>query len=299
MNAASRVWDIPPPPGTEDVDLDCSSSKDEPREESQDKSEEASSSRAGDRLTPSSKSADVSDYEKRHTERKHRSKSRSRSRGRHHRRRHSRSRSRDRRRRSRSRSRRRRRRYSSSRSRSRSPSHRHSRHRYSRRRRSSSRYSRSKSRSKSTSKSHRRPHKSKVEKEPRAHTPPSSSDEKHVPDADTNEVDMKIEEEEEDTSKDNVFKNDGTFLEMFKKMQQQQLKQEPAAVAEESKKPVLPTFGKRRGGKVLKTGMVQKVRQINEDENNAQDAWSVYMKEVRKYKEACCDDDSKTRPLVK
>lgn len=119
-------------------------------------------------------------------------------------------------------------------------------------------------------------------------------------DADTNEVDMKIEEEDdEDNLKDNVFKNDGSFLEMFKKMQEQQEKaQETAPVPGDIKKPVLPTFGKRRGGKVLKTGMVQKVRQPT-DEENATDAWSVYMKEVRKYKEACCDDDSKTRPLVK
>lgn len=113
---------------------------------------------------------------------------------------------------------------------------------------------------------------------------------------------MKIEEEEEeDSPKDNVFKNDGSFLEMFKKMQEQQQKaqEETKAALDEPKKPLLPAFGKRRGGKVLKTGLVQKVRQPTEEENNVSDAWSVYMKEVRRYKEACCDDDSKTRPLVK
>ncbi|KAJ8973774.1 hypothetical protein NQ317_002977 [Molorchus minor] len=112
---------------------------------------------------------------------------------------------------------------------------------------------------------------------------------------------MKIEEEEEDETdvKDNLFKNDGSFLEMFKKMQEQQQKaQQESEPSNEVKKPLAPAFGKRRGGKVLKTGMVQKVKVTNEDDNNAQDAWSVYMKEVRRYKEVCCDDDSKTRPLV-
>lgn len=111
---------------------------------------------------------------------------------------------------------------------------------------------------------------------------------------------MKIEEEEEEEEDQVkcVFKNDGSFLEMFKKMQEQQKAQETLASTEE-KKPVVPAFGKRRGGKVLKTGLVQKVRLTTDEESNAQDAWSVYMKEVRRYKEACCDDDSKTRPLVK
>lgn len=110
---------------------------------------------------------------------------------------------------------------------------------------------------------------------------------------------MKIEEEEDDANKDNVFKNDGSFLEMFKKMQEQQkVKEEPPTPLDVIKRAP-PVFGKRRGGKVLKTGLVQKVRLPNEEDNSSQDAWSVYMKEVRKYKEACCDDDSKTRPLVK
>lgn len=127
------------------------------------------------------------------------------------------------------------------------------------------------------------------------------------------ECDMKIEEGEEgiveeeeeeegEPPKENVFKNDGSFLEMFKKMQEEQQKAEAAkqeAGTSESKKP-LPLFGKRRGGRVLKTGMVQKTKSQQDSEiENPQDAWSIYMKEVKKYKEACCDDDSKTRPLVK
>jgi len=63
---------------------------------------------------------------------------------------------------------------------------------------------------------------------------------------------------------------------------------------------VMPAFGKRRGGKVLKTGIVEKRSNVKEDDvGSAQDPWSIYLKEVKKYKEACCDDDSKTRPLVK
>lgn len=109
------------------------------------------------------------------------------------------------------------------------------------------------------------------------------------------------EEEESEPVKENAFKNDGSFLEMFKKMQEQQQQKEGDETTSqvEVKKP-LPAFGKRRGGKVLKTGLVQKAKlAADEDGHAGQDAWSVYMKEVRRYKEACCDDDSKTRPLVK
>lgn len=111
-----------------------------------------------------------------------------------------------------------------------------------------------------------------------------------------------IEEEDAELVQENTFKNDGSFLEMFKKMQEEQAKndnktEQPEAGASEVKK--LPMYGKRRGGKILKTGVVQKMKNPNELEDEPKDAWSVYMKEVRKYKEACCDDDSKTRPLVK
>lgn len=94
------------------------------------------------------------------------------------------------------------------------------------------------------------------------------------------------------------FKNDGSFLEMFKKMQEQK-KEEEVQEQDEAKKAAVPVFGKRRGGKVLKTGMVQKIRTLEEDSSKAQDPWSVYMNEVRKYKEAYCNDDSQTRPLLK
>lgn len=89
-------------------------------------------------------------------------------------------------------------------------------------------------------------------------------------------------------------------MEMFKKMQEEQQKQVKVEgeTAAEPRAPI-PVFGKRRGGKVLKTGMVQKNKTMSQEESDAQDAWTMYMKEVKRYKEACCDDDSKTRLLVK
>lgn len=112
-----------------------------------------------------------------------------------------------------------------------------------------------------------------------------------------------MEEEDESTSKENAFKNDGSFLEMFKKMQEQQAVEAGVQEAGEpgpSTKKQLPAFGKRRGGRVLKTGLVEKRKTgAGEGEDTPQDVWSIYMKEVKRYKEACCDDDSRTRPLVK
>ncbi|ENN73613.1 hypothetical protein YQE_09860, partial [Dendroctonus ponderosae] len=127
-------------------------------------------------------------------------------------------------------------------------------------------------------------------------------------DGDLVDEDIRREDSEEDVGADSQpesdhapipFKNDGSFLEMFKKMQEEQKVKEEPSEETVPKKPVFGAFGKRRGGKVLKTGMVAKVRNVEEEANSAQDAWSVYMQEVRKYKEVHCDDDSKTRPLVK
>lgn len=115
------------------------------------------------------------------------------------------------------------------------------------------------------------------------------------------------------------FANDGSFLEMFKKMQEQQgqvLGVQP--VADESaaqyyapstsqaqthqqQQPIpVPFVGRRRGGKILKTGIVKKAKPIEESFAEApNDAWNLYLQEVKKYKNASCDADSKTRPLVK
>lgn len=229
-----------------------------------------------------------------------RSRSYDRHRSRHsHRRRHrSRSRSRGRRKRSRSRSRGYRR---SSRSRSRSSSYDRHRRRRSRdhrrkRSRSHSRSTRSKSRDRN-----RRHYRSR--RYSRSRDYPNSPKDTFVDNPDLNNVEE--EEEEIEPPKENAFKNDGSFLEMFKQMQEQQKADEAAASASanEIKKPAPPPFGKRRGGRVLKTGMVEKTKLADGNSDGAskepQDAWSIYLKEVKRYKEACCYDDSKTRPLVK
>lgn len=95
------------------------------------------------------------------------------------------------------------------------------------------------------------------------------------------------------------IKNDGSFLEMFKKMQEETKKTEDKKP--EMKKPALPFIGKRRGGRVLKTGLVKKAKAIDEQtvDNTPKDAWSLYMQEVKKYRETSCEEERKTRPLVK
>ncbi|CAH1398230.1 unnamed protein product [Nezara viridula] len=110
----------------------------------------------------------------------------------------------------------------------------------------------------------------------------------------------------------NVFRNDGSFLEMFKKLQETRdagpstssaAEKEGDSPAEE--KPVIakppPFVGKRRGGRVLPTGKVKKAKLVKVEETNEgpKDAWSVYLEEVKRYKETTCEEDEKTRPLVK
>jgi hypothetical protein len=123
----------------------------------------------------------------------------------------------------------------------------------------------------------------------------------------------------------NVFQNDGSFLEMFKKMQEANSKTEPETVEAPSSETSTPEIssgvkqeeaprqpsavprrgvacgivGKRRGGRVLPTGMVKKQKREEEEGEPPKDAWSLYMAEVRKYKEASCEEEGKTRPLVK
>ncbi|XP_050739059.1 telomerase RNA component interacting RNase-like [Eriocheir sinensis] len=116
----------------------------------------------------------------------------------------------------------------------------------------------------------------------------------------------------------NVFRNDGSFMEMFKKMQEDQKRKEkeeptkrpssagsPTSKDPPPKKPALSFVGKRRGGRILATGMVKKQRReaVPEKpkpvEGGKTDAWSQYMSEVRKYKEQSCEEEGKRRPLVK
>ncbi|KAG8512718.1 Telomerase RNA component interacting RNase, partial [Galemys pyrenaicus] len=120
----------------------------------------------------------------------------------------------------------------------------------------------------------------------------------------------------------NLFANDGSFLELFKRKMEEEQRQrqeepppgpprpdQPAAAAgpgDPKRKggpgPTLSFVGKRRGGNklALKTGIVAK-KQKTEDEvlTSKGDAWAKYMAEVKKYKAHQCGDDDKTRPLVK
>lgn len=117
-----------------------------------------------------------------------------------------------------------------------------------------------------------------------------------------------------------AFANDGSFMDMFKRMQQEQQGGSSAVagpsststaqtksanneqkLAEAKPRPVGPMFGKRRGGKILKTGIVEKKKPIEDLSADATpgDAWSQYMKEVKRYKAVSCDVDNKNRPLVK
>lgn len=122
-----------------------------------------------------------------------------------------------------------------------------------------------------------------------------------------------------------IFANDGSFLEMFKSMQQGNLQQQTQQQTPQlgdtqsqlaSVEPAVPSKSvpttstanpiarllpvKRRGAKILKTGIVQKQR-ITEENDEAQpsDSWNAYLKEVKRYKTVTCSDDNMTRSLVK
>ncbi|XP_063305657.1 telomerase RNA component interacting RNase [Pelobates fuscus] len=108
----------------------------------------------------------------------------------------------------------------------------------------------------------------------------------------------------------NLFANDGSFLELFKKKMEQKAAgkgEEPRptaeAVPEPEKRRPIGFVGKRRGGAklALKTGIVAKKPKTDEEEvlSNKGGAWAQYMAEVKKYKAHQCSDDDKTRPLVK
>lgn len=110
-----------------------------------------------------------------------------------------------------------------------------------------------------------------------------------------------------------IFANDGSFLETFKSLQgqMQQQQQEVAPVPEvvkpkeiiPAKEPVrMPPTIKRRGGKILKTGVVRKQRIVedaDDPESQPKDSWSAYLKEVKRYKNVTCSEENMTRSLVK
>ncbi|KAM8972820.1 telomerase RNA component interacting RNase [Pelodytes ibericus] len=114
------------------------------------------------------------------------------------------------------------------------------------------------------------------------------------------------------TSGVNLFANDGSFMELFKKKMEQTATagssvESPASgqekPAEPEKRKPIGFVGKRRGGAklALKTGIVAKKPKSDEEEvmSNRGGAWAQYMAEVKKYKAHQCSDDDKTRPLVK
>lgn len=104
------------------------------------------------------------------------------------------------------------------------------------------------------------------------------------------------EERKQEVVIESVFKNDGSFLEMFKQMHGQSTTNAKQA---QNNLPV-PIVGRRRGGKVLKTGVVEKAKvdEVNED-NKSTDPWAIYINEVKKYRQTSCQDEAKTRSLVK
>lgn len=96
------------------------------------------------------------------------------------------------------------------------------------------------------------------------------------------------------------FANDGSFLEQFKKMQEYKEKMEQEQKNQKTAEDRLKNLpARRRGGKILKTGVVAKHKACDDNQDAPVDAWALYLKEVQKYKNASCDADSKTRPLVK
>ncbi|XP_016657642.1 telomerase RNA component interacting RNase isoform X1 [Acyrthosiphon pisum] len=131
----------------------------------------------------------------------------------------------------------------------------------------------------------------------------------------------------------NAFKNDGSFLEVYQRFEQQQQQQKTrtaelpildvqvsqtayaaattttittttttSAVASEKRSETLktlPIIGKRKN-KALKTGVVKKVKPDDEKKlSKPTDAWSLYLDEVKRYQETVGEQDNKTRPLVK
>lgn len=127
-----------------------------------------------------------------------------------------------------------------------------------------------------------------------------------------------------------VFANDGSFLEIFKKMQEQQklqnnkpstskaaatviapvvakpLSAAPTLAAAASVNPLRkstapppPIVGRRKGGKILKTGVVAKPKAQNDTGGDSKDFWSLYLAEVNKYKNTACESEQGNRPLIK
>ncbi|XP_002025422.2 uncharacterized protein LOC6600257 [Drosophila persimilis] len=105
------------------------------------------------------------------------------------------------------------------------------------------------------------------------------------------------------------FANDGSFLDIFKKMQEEQntIAREsisavgPYIVATAVGAPAPPPLcvGRRRGGKALKTGRVPKLQDRAKKMVDPKDFWSVYLAEVEKYNTTGCEKAEGHSKLVK
>jgi hypothetical protein len=97
------------------------------------------------------------------------------------------------------------------------------------------------------------------------------------------------------------FANDGSFLEQFKRMQEEQKREQEMERKRQAECLLNLPVRRRRGGKILKTGIVAKTKLTNPERGSdvPSNAWGMYIKEVQKYKSSSCDSESKTRPLVK
>ncbi|KAI1290348.1 hypothetical protein HDE_08355 [Halotydeus destructor] len=99
----------------------------------------------------------------------------------------------------------------------------------------------------------------------------------------------------------NKFTNDGSFLEMFKRMQEAtkkvEGKKDEQTEANKASRSSSSATVKRR--KVLAVGAIKRQRKEEDAPDEGTDAWTQYMNEVKKYKEKYGDDSDKNRPLVK
>lgn len=140
---------------------------------------------------------------------------------------------------------------------------------------------------------------------------PLSSKESYLPDS-------------KSVSLKNKFRNDGSFLEMFKKMQNASAQlygipnidaaddkdnivvETNAAVRTDFDQPSVSkpsiTIGRRKGGRTLPVGRVKKLKTEEASSDTppkSKDAWEKYLEEVKKYKETYCESDARNRSLVK
>ncbi|XP_040846341.1 telomerase RNA component interacting RNase isoform X2 [Ochotona curzoniae] len=95
----------------------------------------------------------------------------------------------------------------------------------------------------------------------------------------------------------NLFANDGSFLELFKrKMEEEQRQRQEEEPPPGPPRPDQPAAAAGSGDPKRKGGPCSALSFVLTSKG---DAWAKYMAEVKKYKAHQCGDDDKTRPLVK